>query len=173
MNFIRNQPLPAPSRRCFIYDNFYLTYSCFIKTPSPSLYFPLTSLIYPTHQIHIQYVSVHQPKHTQPMSAVLELPIDPKSTIKALATRTFGRTFHTFYTLDPEYPQTPDAYMCWIAGCHDQAEELGLRNIGGNIIPFIGCRACYQKYHGVVSDDDPPLKNPLLTPDGEPVEKEF
>ncbi len=107
-----------------------------------------------------------------PMNAtpIFETSID-RWTVKDLATRLFGTDYHTFYSLSPEFPQFPDGYMCWIDKCRNPAVDLALRNIHGSVIPFFGCRECCEMLHGVTSDDVPPLKNCLLSVEGELITK--
>ena len=102
------------------------------------------------------------------MHQILATPIT-NSTIKTMARRMFGETYHTFYTLSPDFPQTPESYMCWIDGCRNPAVGLGLRNIKGSVLPFFGCKACRQKLNGAVSDDIPEMKRVLLGIDGSPI----
>ena len=97
--------------------------------------------------------------------------MNTNQSIEALAKQLFGNSYHTFYTLSPEFSQNPDTYMCWINECRNPATGLGVRNIRGSVLPFFGCKTCREQLNGAVSDDVPPMKSSLLAFDGTPIKK--
>jgi hypothetical protein len=86
--------------------------------------------------------------------------------VEQLASRLFGRKYHTLYMISAKLPQSPNAFMCWIEECRSPATEVALCNVWGSVYPLFVCKPCNEKYNGMCSDDLPPRKKIYLAPDG-------